>query len=51
MSLGFLPRPLVVQDRNPHSHLADFAAEVPLYIKAGVLVEHLLNTYVRYHVL
>ena len=24
LHLGFLPRPIVVQDRNPHNYLADF---------------------------
>ena len=37
LSLGFLPRPLVVQERNPHSYLADFDAEIPLYKKSGAL--------------
>ena len=36
---GFLPRPLVVQDRNPHSNMADFSAEIPLYTQ----VEQLIN--------
>ena len=47
VELGFLPRPVVVQDRNPHSYLADFDAEIPLYEKSSVLVSYLLNNYVR----
>ena len=35
---GFLARPLVVQDCNPHSNSADFAAEVPLYTQTYPLV-------------
>ena len=37
LSIGFLPRPLVVQDRNPHSYTADFEAELPLYLKSHTL--------------
>ena len=47
VELGFLPRPIVVQDRNPHSYLADFDAEIPLYEKSSVLVSYLLNNYVK----
>ena len=36
-----MPRPLVVQDRNPHSYLADFQAEYPLYSKSTALVNYL----------
>ena len=43
LNLGFLPRPLVTQDRNPHSYLADFQAELPLYTKTSKLVEFLHN--------
>ena len=39
LSLGFLPRPLVVQDRNPHSYTADFEAELPLYLKSSALAK------------
>lgn len=46
VDLGFLPRPVVVQDRNPHSHEADFNAEIPLYIKSSALISHLLKDYV-----
>ena len=37
--LGFLPRPLVVQNRNPHSYIADFEAELPLYMKSSALAQ------------
>jgi hypothetical protein len=37
----FLPRPLVVQMRNPHSFEADFDAELPLYTQAAALVQFL----------
>ena len=43
LNLGFLPRPLVSQDRNPHSYLADFQAELPLYSKTSKLIEFLQN--------
>ena len=43
LHLGFLPRPLVSQDRNPHSYLADFQAELPLYSKTSKLIEFLQN--------
>lgn len=39
-SLAFLP-PLVKQDRNVHDYLADLDSEVPLYMKAGQLVDFL----------
>ncbi len=39
LSIGFMPRPLVSQDRNPHSVAADFEAELPLYLKTGALVQ------------
>jgi STELLO glycosyltransferases len=38
LAVGFLPRPLVVQQRNPHSYEADFTAELPLYLQGSVLV-------------
>ena len=44
--LGFIPRPLVVQHRNPHSYLADFSAEMDLYVKSSQLVRYLLKEYV-----
>ena len=39
LQVGFLARPLVVQDRNPHSNLGDLDAERDLYQKS----EHLIN--------
>ena len=47
VELGFLPRPIVVQDRNLHSYLGDLDGEIPLYERSGVLVSHLLNNYVK----
>ena len=47
VELGFLPRPIVVQDRNLHSYLGDLDGEIPLYEKSGVLVSYLLNNYVK----
>ena len=37
--VGFAVEPLVIQNRNPHSYLADFDAEQDLYYKSGKLVE------------
>ena len=51
VEFGFLPRPVVVQDRNPHSYLADFDAEIPLYEKSSVLVTYLLNNYQAFLIL
>ena len=34
-------RPLVVQERNAHNYLADFASEQPLYLQSGALLRHL----------
>jgi len=34
-------RPFVDQDRTPHNYLKDFQAEVPLYLRAGGLVDFL----------
>ena len=39
MRTAFAMDPLVVQNRNPHSYLADFDAEQDLYYKSGKLVE------------
>ena len=39
LKLGFLPRPLVTQDRNPHSITGDFEAELDLYLKSSALIE------------
>ena len=41
LQVGFLARPIVVQDRNPHSNLADLDAERDLYQKSEHLVEFL----------
>ena len=41
LKMGFLPRPLVVQDRNVHSNIADLEAESDLYMKSKHLVEFL----------
>ena len=41
LKMGFLPRPLVVQDRNVHSNIADLEAERDLYMKSKHLVEFL----------
>ena len=41
LQVGFLPRPVVVQDRNPHSNLGDLDAERDLYQKSEHLVEFL----------
>lgn len=49
--LGFLPRPIVVQDRNPHSYEADFNAEIPLYTKSSFLVSYLIQNYVNESIL
>ena len=38
---GFMARPLVVQDRNPHSNLADLDAEKDLYMKSEHLADFL----------
>ena len=35
--------PIVTQDRNAHNYLADFQSEEPLYERAGVFIEYLLN--------
>ncbi|XP_052771432.1 uncharacterized protein LOC128211070 [Mya arenaria] len=39
--VGFMPRPLVDQDRNVHSHLADLQSETPLYTRVEVFVSFL----------
>ena len=41
LQFGFLARPLVVQDRNDHSNLADLNAEQDLYMKSEQLVQFL----------
>ena len=47
LELGFLPRPIVVQERNPHNLMADFDAELDLYTKSQALaskIEELQKT-------
>ncbi len=44
LRVGFMARPLVIQDRNLHSNIADFTAEIHLYTRAKQLVEF-LNTW------
>lgn len=46
-SVAFLKRPIVVQDRNPHSYEADFNAEIPLYSQSHILISYLMDNYVR----
>ena len=43
LRLAFLPRPIVTQDRNPHSIKNDFAAEQDLYLKTSALVDVISN--------
>ena len=43
LHLGFLPRPLVVQNRNDHNNLGDLNAEIDLYIKSEHLVDFLAS--------
>ena len=38
LKTAFLPRPLVVQERNIHSNIGDFEAEQDLYLKSDALV-------------
>ena len=45
--VGYLPRPLVVQERNPHLALKDFDAETPLYLKASALTRYLSSLQVE----
>ena len=47
LSVGFLPRPLVVQERNPHSYEADFKAELPLYLQSKAFVSHVSREYLN----
>ena len=44
LSIGFLPRPLVIQNRNPHSYIGDFKAEIPLYLKSFQLAKFVTNS-------
>ena len=41
LQLGFIARPLVVQDRNIHSNIGDLGSEWDLYIKSKQLLEFL----------
>ncbi len=41
MGVAFLPRPLVVQERNPHDIMGDFVAEQDLYMKSKALLEQM----------
>jgi hypothetical protein len=41
LKMGFLPKPLVVQDRNLHNLLGDLEAERDLYMKSKQLVKFL----------
>ncbi|XP_062599233.1 uncharacterized protein LOC134260708 [Saccostrea cucullata] len=38
LHVGFLPRPLVDQDRNVHNYEGDFKSEIPLYIQTSSFV-------------
>lgn len=40
---GFLPAPLVVQDRNAHNLQKDFNSEEPLYTQTEALVASLVE--------
>ena len=44
LSIGFLPRPLVIQERNPHSYIGDLKAEIPLYLKSLQLAKFVTNS-------
>ena len=37
----------MVQQRNPHSYEADFAAELPLYLQGRALISHISKTYLN----
>ena len=37
----------MVQQRNPHSYEADFAAELPLYLQGRALVSHISTSYLN----
>ena len=41
LKFGFVSRPLVVQDRNVHTNLADFEAETDIYLRSKELVRFL----------
>ena len=40
-------RPIVVQQRNPHSYDADFMAELPLYVQTKALTAHIIQNYIN----
>ena len=39
LSMNFFPLS-IIQDRNDHQYLADMQAEIDLFFKSGVLVDH-----------
>ncbi len=41
MGIAFLPRPLVVQERNPHDIMGDLVAEQDLYLKTDALIDRM----------
>ena len=43
LQIGFIARPIVVQDRNVHTNIADLAAEWDLYVKGKQLMTFLEN--------
>ena len=43
LRIGFVARPLVVQDRNIHNYIGDLASEWDLYIKGKQLIEFLVD--------
>ena len=43
LRIGFVARPLVIQDRNIHSNIGDLASEWDLYIKGKQLIEFLVD--------
>ena len=45
--LGIFSRPIVVQDRNPHSYEADFMAEHQLYVQTKSFVSHIMENYIN----
>ena len=49
LHLGFLPRPLVSQDRNPHSLTGDFEAELDLYLKSSTFIDLIVKKHKQNH--
>ena len=47
--MGFLPRPLVSQDRNPHSLTGDFEAELDLYLKSSTFIDLIVKKHKQNH--